>query len=104
VEASVEDEEAPLRLQVTNPGELGEEAGAERGSGTGLENARERLRLLFGDEAALTLSQSGPETVTATVQIPRPSALEDRLAEGADERQESTPTLRHAAPAGAGGP
>jgi LytS/YehU family sensor histidine kinase len=104
VEASVEDEESPLRLQVANPGELGEEAGAARGSGTGLENARERLRLLFGDEAALTLSQSGPETVTATAQIPRPSALEDRLAEGADERQESTPTLRHAAPAGAGSP
>jgi LytS/YehU family sensor histidine kinase len=104
VEASVEDEESPLRLQVANPGELGKEADPERGSGTGLENARERLRLLFGEEAALTLAQSGPETVTATAQIPRPSALEDRLAEGADERKESTPTPRDAAPAGAGSP
>ena len=104
VEASVEGEEAPLRLQVANPGEISEEAGAERGSGTGLENARERLRLLFGEEASLTLAQSGPETVTATAQIPRPSALEDRLAEGVDEGQESTPTPRDAAPAGAGGP
>jgi LytS/YehU family sensor histidine kinase len=109
VEASVEDEEAPLRLQVTNPGELGEAAGAERGRGTGLENARERLLLLFGEEAALALEQSGPETVTATAQIPRPSALEDqlpedRLVEGADERQKSTPTPRDAVPAGAGSP
>jgi LytS/YehU family sensor histidine kinase len=101
VEASVEDEESPLRLQVVNPGELGEEFGAGHGSGTGLKNARERLRLLFGEEATLTLSQSGPETVTATAEIPRPSALEDRPAEGADERQESTPTPRDAAPAGA---
>ena len=104
VEASVEGEESPLRLRITNPGELDEESGAEHGSGTGLENARERLRLLFGEEASLTLAQSGPETVTATAQIPRPSALEDRLAEGADEGQESTPTPRDAAPAGAGGP
>jgi len=102
VEASVEEEESSLRLRITNPGELDEEAGAERGRGTGLENARERLRLLFGDEASLTLAQSGPETVTATAQIPRPSALEDRLAEGPDERQGSTPTSRDAVPAGVG--
>lgn len=102
VEASVEEEEAPLRLQVANPGALGEESGAERGSGTGLENARERLRLLFGEEASLSLEQSGPETVTATAQIPRPSALEDRLAEDEDERQASTSMPRDAVPAGAG--
>jgi hypothetical protein len=67
-------EEPPLiRLEVTNPGTLGEEAGAEHGSGTGLTNARERLRLLFGKEASLTLRQSGSETVTATVQMPTAS-------------------------------
>jgi LytS/YehU family sensor histidine kinase len=104
VEASVEDEEAPLRLQVANPGALGEAAGAERGRGTGLENARERLRLLFGEEAALTLEQSGPETVTATAQIPRPSALEDQRPEGADERQGSTSMPPGEVPAGAGSP
>ncbi|MCS3665264.1 LytS/YehU family sensor histidine kinase [Salinibacter ruber] len=109
VEASVEGEESPLRLQVANPGTLGETADPERGRGTGLENARERLRLLFGEEAALALEQSGPETVTATAQIPRPSALEDqlpedRLAEGADKRQKSAPTPRDAVPAGAGSP
>jgi LytS/YehU family sensor histidine kinase len=107
VEASVEDEESPLRLRVTNPGELGEAADTEPGSGTGLENARERLRLLFGEEASLTLEQSGPETVTATAQIPRPSALEDqlpedRLPEGEAKRRASTSMLRDAAPAGTG--
>ncbi|WP_233993872.1 sensor histidine kinase [Salinibacter altiplanensis] len=73
-------EDSPLCLKITNPGELGEEASAERGSGTGLENARERLRLLFGEAASLALEQSGPETVTATARIPRPrpEALEDR--------------------------
>jgi LytS/YehU family sensor histidine kinase len=104
VEASVEDEESPLRLQVANPGELGEAADPERGSSTGLENARERLQLLFGEETSLSLEQSGPETVTATAQIPRPSALEDRLAEGEDERQESTSMPRDAVPAGASSP
>ena len=84
VEASVaggpeNGEASPLCLKVTNPGELGEEAGAERGRGTGLANARERLRLLFGEDASLTVEQSGPETVTATAQVPRPAALEDRL-------------------------
>ena len=102
VEASVEDEESSLRLQVANPGELGEAAGAERGRGTGLKNARERLRLLFGEEASLTLEQSGPETVTATALIPRPSALEDRLTEGPDERQASTSMPRGGVPVGAG--
>jgi LytS/YehU family sensor histidine kinase len=73
------DGEDPLRLQVTNPGQFGDGAGADRGSGTGLDNARERLRLLFGDEASLQLTQSGPEKVTATAWIPRPSAIEDRM-------------------------
>jgi Putative regulator of cell autolysis len=96
----VEDEEAPLCLRVTNPGELSEEAGAERGSGTGLENARERLRLLFGEEASLTLAQSGPETVVATAQIPRPSALDDRLT-GQAASPEPAGALRDAVPAAA---
>lgn len=68
-----------LRLRVTNPGKL--DGGSARGSGTGLANTRERLQLLFGDEASLELSQSGPETVTATAWIPRPAALEDRFVE-----------------------
>ena len=73
------DGEDSLRLQVANSGQLGDGAGADRGSGTGLDNARERLRLLFGDDASLKLRQSGPEKVTATAWIPRPSAIEDRM-------------------------
>jgi LytS/YehU family sensor histidine kinase len=53
-------EASPFCLKVTNPGQLGEEAGAERGRGTGLENARERLRLRFGEEASLTPGAERP--------------------------------------------
>jgi hypothetical protein len=54
-----------LRLRVTNPGTLEKE-----GDGIGLTNARERLRLLFGDEAALTLEAAAPGRVQATVVLP----------------------------------
>lgn len=81
IEAAVSEETSPLRLRVSNPGELSEEAEAAQEGGTGLENARERLRLLFGEEASLTLEQSAAETVTATAQIPRPRALEDQVPE-----------------------
>jgi LytS/YehU family sensor histidine kinase len=71
-------EDSSLCLRVSNPGELDEKSGAEQDSGAGLENARERLQLLFGDEATLELTQK-PGTVTATARIPQPSALEDQL-------------------------
>jgi signal transduction histidine kinase len=54
-----------LQLQVTNPGTLESEEG-----GVGLQNARERLGLLFGDEAALTLEQADANTVVATAVLP----------------------------------
>jgi LytS/YehU family sensor histidine kinase len=63
---------APLRLRVSNPGRLGD--GAQQGSGTGVANARKRLRLLFGENAALELRQSGPQEVTAAASIPRGAA------------------------------
>jgi LytS/YehU family sensor histidine kinase len=88
-----------LRLRVSNPGELG--GGSAQGSGTGLANARERLRLLFGEEASLELSQSGPETVTATAWIPRPAALEDRFVENGSS-QEIPPSRGEGALAGTG--
>jgi LytS/YehU family sensor histidine kinase len=88
-----------LRLRVSNPGELG--GGAARGSGTGLANARERLQLLFGEEASLELTQSGPETVTATAWIPRPAALEDRFVEDGSS-QEIIPSRGEGALAGTG--
>jgi hypothetical protein len=88
-----------LRLRVSNPGEL--DGGSARGSGTGLANARERLRLLFGEKASLELCQSGPETVTATAWIPRPAALEDRFVENGSS-QEITPSRGGGALAGTG--
>ncbi|HEV8414511.1 MAG TPA: histidine kinase [Bryobacteraceae bacterium] len=57
-----------LILHVTNSGELG----PARPSDTqlGLKNIRERLHLLYGDRASLSL-QNGSGTVVAKVEIPR---------------------------------
>ena len=57
-----------LRLEVTNTGQLSD---AEEGSSTvGLKNARERLRLIYGDSASLTLAVAGECKVRAEVVIP----------------------------------
>lgn len=57
-----------LVLQVTNSGELGP---AHPGNTQlGLKNIRDRLHLLYGDRASLSL-QNGSGTVVATVEIPR---------------------------------
>lgn len=63
VDAHIEDQN--LCIRVTNPGTLDSEEG-----GTGLANARERLRLLFGEEASLTVQNADPATVEATVRLP----------------------------------
>jgi hypothetical protein len=68
-------EGAALRLRVVNPGELAEPASAaaaKAGSstGVGLRNASERLRLLFGDRASLTLLAEPAGCVTADVLLP----------------------------------
>jgi LytS/YehU family sensor histidine kinase len=68
IEADVVDD--ALRLKVTNPGTLTSEEG-----GVGLQNARERLQLLFGDDASLILENVDAETVLATAVLPvRPSS------------------------------
>jgi signal transduction histidine kinase len=64
-----------LRIRVTNPGELGEPvsaAAARAGSstGVGLRNASERLKLLYGDRASLSLFSEPAGCVTADVLIP----------------------------------
>jgi hypothetical protein len=66
---------AALDLRVTNPGDLAapaSPAAARAGSstGVGLRNASERLKLLFGDQAALTLLAEPAGCVTARVVIP----------------------------------
>lgn len=68
-------EGATLALSVTNPGDLNAPASysaARAGSstGVGLRNASERLQLLFGDRARLTLRAEPVGHVTADVTIP----------------------------------
>jgi LytS/YehU family sensor histidine kinase len=63
INARVED--GDLCIRVTNPGTLETEEG-----GTGLANARERLQLLFGERASLTVRNADAATVEATVVLP----------------------------------
>ncbi|MDI1320539.1 MAG: sensor histidine kinase [bacterium] len=70
---------AVLHICVTNPGDLAEPvspavARAGSSTGVGLRNASERLRLLFGDQATLTLLAEPPGCVTVDVLIPVPPA------------------------------
>jgi LytS/YehU family sensor histidine kinase len=61
-----------LRLQVINPGELATAAARRRGTSTGLglQNAAERLRLLFGERASLQLRADRPDFVIAEAIVP----------------------------------
>lgn len=63
-----------LLLTVENTGQLppadAPAAARPDGTGTGLRNARERLRLLFGGQAELRLEQADADTVRATVRLP----------------------------------
>lgn len=58
-------DEAHLRLSVINSGMLNH----ERGNGVGLSNLSERLRLLYGDSAELTLLQRNDNEVEANLCI-----------------------------------
>jgi signal transduction histidine kinase len=55
-----------LRIDVLNPGALGPRSG----TGIGLANARERLRLLYGSGAELNLNEEPPGSVHASVALP----------------------------------
>jgi two-component system LytT family sensor kinase len=57
-----------VRIRVNNPGIFDSTASA---TGTGLANARERLKLLYGEQATLKLYPNGNEEVTAEVELPR---------------------------------
>lgn len=61
-----------LLLTVENTGQLTPATTAPRpdGTGTGLRNVRERLRLLFGSQAELRLEQPDADTVRASVRLP----------------------------------
>ena len=73
-------EDGALRIRVSNPGDLADPAArsaaaAKAGSstGVGLRNASERLKLLFGEKARLTLRADSPDVVSAEVVIPLPA-------------------------------
>src|SRR5262249_17817702 len=57
--------DAQLEIRVSNSGVLS----SANGGGVGLDNARDRLRLLYGSEAPLTLD-AGDGAVIATLRIP----------------------------------
>lgn len=56
-----------LHLQVTNSGQI---APTNNSTHLGLENARERLRLLYGAKASLTVRNNGSQSVIAEVSLP----------------------------------
>ncbi len=58
-----------LEIAVRNSGALGSSSGRERGGGIGLRNSRERLALLHGPEASLTLTEE-PGMVVARLMLP----------------------------------
>jgi two-component system LytT family sensor kinase len=57
-----------MLLRVRSPGSLSNRTNS---NGIGLTNLQERLHLLFGDAAALSLFNSAPHEVTAEISIPR---------------------------------
>ena len=62
--------EATLDLTVTNSAAAARPSSTPSDGGIGLANARERLRLLFGERATLVLDESLPGSTTARVLIP----------------------------------
>jgi two-component system, LytTR family, sensor histidine kinase AlgZ len=60
-------ENGALKIQVRNSGQLTESAGSTR---VGLENIRQRLRLLYGDAASVVLRNQDADFVVAEVSIP----------------------------------
>ena len=63
---SARQQNGQFHLRVTNPGHLN---AASESTGIGLKNLRERLRLLHGDAASLSLAEEG-ERVVADVRLP----------------------------------
>jgi hypothetical protein len=79
VAISADIESDHLHIAVSNPGDLASTpsavaARAGSSTGVGLRNASERLKLLFGDRARLTLTAEPAGCVTAHVLIPLKSA------------------------------
>ncbi len=73
IEVRVTREGERLRAQVLDTG-AGLGTGHAPGGGTGLANLRERLRLLHGEAASVTLSPLSPHGVSAELLLPLPQA------------------------------
>lgn len=71
VVVSARREDDLLCLRVENPGHLDPDVLTH---GVGMQNARERLQLLFGDRATLTLHNHGAATVRAEIRLPLDAA------------------------------
>lgn len=63
---SVKSQSGKLRLQVSNPGRLGMPSDS---TGTGLKNLRDRLALLYGDQASFSIREEG-DRVVAELMVP----------------------------------
>jgi LytS/YehU family sensor histidine kinase len=66
ISAGIDSLDGRLCIQVRNSGHLK----ADGSSGIGLQNERERLHQLFGNEAQLSITEDPPGKVTAAVSVP----------------------------------
>lgn len=57
-----------IAITVADDGRGFNEAGG--GTGIGLKNVRERLRLIYGADASLSVVSNAPEGVAATITVP----------------------------------
>jgi signal transduction histidine kinase len=73
-----------LRLSVRDDGPGVNAPSAQRGSGTGLRNTRERLAQIYGGNAELRITSDASHGTTVTIALPR-RAVEAPVSEAADD-------------------
>jgi signal transduction histidine kinase len=73
-----------LRLSVRDDGPGVHVPSAQRGSGTGLRNTRERLAQSYGGNAELRISSDASHGTTVTIDLPR-RTTEAAVSEAADD-------------------
>jgi LytS/YehU family sensor histidine kinase len=69
ISARVQHNTLVLQLSDTGPG-LGNGNGNQKSSGVGLQNTRQRLQQLYGDNQAFTLAPNEPTGLTITINLP----------------------------------
>jgi len=84
VEVRAESVGARLRLTVRDDGPGVHVPSAQRGSGTGLRNTRERLAQIYNGSAELRISSDPSHGTTVTIELPR-RATEPAVSEAADD-------------------